>query len=202
MFSQQNNVIYYTVYETEIKAKTKIQITENKTLTKQDSLLSEFSNLFLKQLEQSGLSIRLIDSLFHYKDTSFIKTVADQNNTSNNEISFNVKVENSFMILFKNKFLIRKDDSLDFQPVSGEYESFIFSEKGEKILGYDTEIFINKAKTIRIWVCKDLPAGLNPKIKVLNPVGAILKYEIKNEDQTTSSIIKSLKKDKYENRGN
>jgi len=194
IFPQEISEIYYAVYETEMKTKPKIQFTSTKPATREDSILTEFSELFMKNLEQTGFIIKIIDSLRIRNDTSFINSTAASNKSEDQQITLNINIENNVRILTGNIFMSKRDSSQIYVPVSGEYEKFNYSEPGATILGYDTEVFINKSGTIKIWVCKSLPAGLNPKIQISNPVGGILKCEIKSPDQTTTTIIKSLKK--------
>ena len=194
IFPQEMRDIYYAVYETEIKTKPKIQFTSTKPATKGDSILKEFSELFMKNLEQAGFIIKIIDSLTIRNDTSFISSTAANNKSEDQQITLNINIENNVRILTNNIFMSKRDSSQSYTPVPGENEKFIFSGTGVSILGYDTKVFINESETIKIWVSKSLPAGLNPKIQISNPVGGILKYEIKSPDQTTTTIIKSLKK--------
>ena len=191
-FAQSGLNGYTAVYLTEVKSRFKIDFKSMNPVTKEDSILNEVSELFLQKMQQKDLLLLIRDSVKIKEDTTFIKSYSESNylESMNTEVKINIRANER--ILHNNKFLIRDDSTGRYRLASGDYEYFMFIKEDSAILGYNTKLFQNGAGTIKIWVSTNLPKELNPSIKIANPVGGILKYEIVKDDQVISSILKNL----------
>lgn len=198
-FSQTGSLVYNALYLTEVKSKFKVNFTSTDPITKEDSILNEFSEMFLKKMERNDLVLIIKDSVRIMNDTTYVKSYTESNYIESVNTQIKVNIRASERILYKGKFLMKNDTTNKYQPMSGDYEPFIFLKNDSTILGYKTSIFQNESGTIKIWVNKKLPKELNPSIKISNPVGGILKYEIIKNDQVITSTIKNLSKSELHN---
>ncbi len=191
-FSQTRSIGYTAVYNTEVKAKIKVDFKPNVPVTREDSILNDFSKLFFKKVQAEDIVLILRDSVRICNDTTYIKSVAEDNYFANANTQINMNIKASERILYKNKFFIKNDTTSTFRPSIGDYEKFTYSKKDTTILGYNAKIYQNETKTIKIWVANRLPTGLNPAIRITNPSGGILKYEIVRDDQIIVSILNNI----------
>src|SRR5688572_20955806 len=125
-FSQSPRFEYIAVYETKLKSKLKIQFDSPKKVSKEDSVLADFSESLMKDLEQKEFIVTLIDSLKTSNDTTYIKTTAENNTLEGQQATVNVKLKGKEKILYNNKFLIKDDTTNLFKPITEEYETFKF----------------------------------------------------------------------------
>jgi hypothetical protein len=108
VYSQSVGLEYIAVYKTEITTKLLINFNTGKLKSKEDSILAEFGESFMKEMSQREISFMLIDSLKTKGDTTFIKTIADSKIIAESNVSIGLNLKGNERVLVDNKFFIKK----------------------------------------------------------------------------------------------
>lgn len=180
------------VYRTHIHSTYPISFTPSSTTSRKDSLLNEFSKEFLRNLEKKGFDLLLQDSIVVYRDSAIIITTPSRERVNEN-ITMQLRFEGDSVVHYQNgKFYTVDSDGRFKDDLGDKALDFYNTGKKEMILGYNTTLFLSGDSTQKVWVTKDLPLLLNPRVKIKDPKGAILKYERRDGHDFTTSIVEKI----------
>ncbi|HUC83487.1 MAG TPA: hypothetical protein VMR70_21420 [Flavisolibacter sp.] len=62
----------------------------------------------------------------------------------------------------------------------------------EGVLDYSCEVFQTEDSKLKVWLCKELPSTINAGLPLLIPIGAVLKYELRDKTQKVTATLFKL----------
>jgi hypothetical protein len=159
----------------------------------------EIADLLLEKIFPGveSFSRTLTRTVSVYADSAIIE-VDFESDTGHNKVRVHYLVKN-------NKLMVKNGRLFHFNISLGEFKEstektgaafFTPAFEKEKILGFPCEVYRSLDSSVRIWVSPELPSTINPGIAVHNDniVGAILRFEVINENAFTASQIQSIEK--------
>lgn len=156
---------------------------------KRNHMDSNLMRQLFNEMLAEEFSTRLQRKVRVNKDTTFIEMVPNRSSSF-----LKIKVNHKNTVLFKGDFL-EKDSKGKFYPKKMPAEEMVKTNLSEKILNYPCVIYVNKSKTLKIWLAKELPTSLNPGINGLAHLdGAVLKFIRKDKTADEMAEIISLQK--------
>lgn len=186
--------VYTAVYRTEITSRPKYNFQNIEPKTKKDSILQEITQQLSEELQKINMTVSAFDTITVFNDSILIHTVpyhSDMNMQGVSGFTFN-----DSRSVFKNgKFysIKKEENTIEWE---NRFQLYREINKSDTVLGYITRVYVSKDGTSHIWVCQNLSPLINPGVQILNPVGAILKYEMKEPDQTIISTLESFIKNR------
>ena len=190
---KEDKPLYNAIYRTEITTFAPITYGEN-WMKDDDSLSKALAKAILEDMQKKGFTIYLQDRISVYRDSAIILTKHDSEEP---KAGLQMKANLSDTVLYyaKQKFY-SFNTKKERQKIPEAYEQFYDTGEKETILGYQTKIFISANKSQKVWVTNKLPSLLNPRVRIKNPEGAILRYEYRKEKNTVVSEVESIQKGK------